>query len=151
MSESYLEQWFAQYQDFERTDGASVIMPDGFERLCTDLGYDMANIEPLVLMWKLECSELGMVTYDKWESSLKAMNFAKDILPVIKTQDNRLFDKFVNFLDSDSEKYKTINRDQWQSLLALSKSMDSNLTGYSKEDAWPALFDEFADWVQKQN
>ncbi|KAJ1721819.1 hypothetical protein LPJ53_003701 [Coemansia erecta] len=194
---SLREKLFAQYQDFERTDGSSVISPEGFERLCNDLGFDMAKIEPLVLMWKLGCTELGTVSYTSWQESLAAMNasstsqlrkatdgavqkmatdaqmyktfyrrmfdylkpgkqktisadFAKGVLPVIKRADNKVFDKFVLFLDAHSEKVKTINRDQWQSLLELSQVMDSSLSQYSKDDAWPALFDEFADWVQKQ-
>ncbi|KAJ2234458.1 DCN1-like protein 5 [Coemansia sp. RSA 485] len=191
------EELFAQYQDFERTDGKNMIGPEGFERLSTDLGYDMSRIEPLVLMWKLGCTEMGTVPYENWTQSLSSMgasnldqlkkavdsavsklesdqkvykqfyrqmfdylktgkqkvisvDYAKDILPVIKGAKDTLFDRFVAFLDANSEKIKTINRDQWQSLLELSRSMDDSLSGYSKEDAWPAMFDDFAEWVQNQ-
>ncbi|KAJ1813161.1 hypothetical protein LPJ75_003311 [Coemansia sp. RSA 2598] len=188
------EQLFSQYQDFERTDGKSLIGPEGFERLSTDLGYDMSQVEPLVLMWKLGCTEMGTVPYENWSQSLTSMRVGSldqlrkeidseidrlksdkkeyqqfyrkmfdylktgkqkvisvdDILPVIKGADNALFDKFVAFLDANSERIKTINRDQWQSLLELSRTMGDSLADYSKEDAWPALFDDFAEWEHSQ-
>ncbi|KAJ2724403.1 DCN1-like protein 5 [Coemansia sp. Benny D115] len=196
--QQFIEEYFAQFQDFERTDGSSTIMPDGFEKLCTELGYDMSDIEPLVLMWKLGGSELGVVSFDEWQSGVSSLgassaaelrkavdgvvaqlavdvslyrafyrrmfNYlkaekqktisaeaARDILPVIKAKDNEVFDKFVAFLEASSDKVKAINRDQWQSLLELSRTMDGSLAGYSKDDAWPALFDDFAEWVQSQS
>ncbi|KAJ2159613.1 DCN1-like protein 5 [Coemansia sp. RSA 552] len=188
------ESWFATYQDLDRSDGKSVIMPDGFERLCQALGFDMEGIEPMVLLWKLNGSELGTVEYSEWEAGIRDMGVRTDdalkaaigktllqlstdpavfrafyrrvfgylqvglqryisseyvmaVLPVL-APDNWVFQKFVEFLQAN-DRVKAVNRDQWQSLLELSRSLDQDLSNYSKDDAWPTLFDDFVDWMAK--
>ncbi|KAJ1838472.1 hypothetical protein LPJ73_007068 [Coemansia sp. RSA 2703] len=98
------EKLFAQYQDFERTDGSSVISPEGFERLSNDLGFDMAKIEPLVLMWKVGCTELGTVSYASWQDSLAAMNVSST------SQLRKATDEAVKQMATDAQMYKTFYR-----------------------------------------
>ncbi|KAJ2815865.1 DCN1-like protein 5, partial [Coemansia erecta] len=69
-----LQAWFIEYQDLERSDGRAVIMPDGFERLCEALEFDMEGIEPMVLLWRLNGVELATVEFEGWESGMRAMN-----------------------------------------------------------------------------
>ncbi|KAJ2083631.1 DCN1-like protein 5 [Coemansia sp. RSA 988] len=192
-----IQSWFLQYQDMDRDDGKNIIAPEGFEKLCDKLGYSMEDINPMVLLWKLNGLELGTIEYTGWESGLREMKvknedelrqaiddtlkrFDKD--PVhFKAFYRRLFDylrvgkqkfisseyatamlslvadkgwafpKFVEFLEANKDNVEIINRDQWQSLLELSKVIKPDLSNYSKEDAWPGLFDRFVDWIESSN
>ncbi|KAJ2745155.1 DCN1-like protein 5 [Coemansia sp. BCRC 34301] len=187
------EVWFAEYQDFDRDDGKQLIGPEGFQRLCLALKYDMEGIEPLVLSWKLEAVELGTVEWESWDRTVRAMGVAdnaalrraidavvkkfntdhilyrdfyrkvfdylkpqkqrlvivdnaKAVLPVI-TSSHWLFMRFVEFLEAQGAAIASLTRDQWNLLLDLSKSVDAEFSSYSKDEAWPSLFDEFYDWV----
>ncbi|KAJ2567352.1 DCN1-like protein 5, partial [Coemansia sp. RSA 1836] len=185
--------WFAEFQDFDRDDGKQLIGPEGFQRLCEALKYDIEGIEPLVLSWKLDAVELGTVEWESWDRTVRLMgvadnaalrrvidaavqNFktdqtsyrdfyrkvfdylkppkqrliqvenAKAVLPVI-TNNQWLFVRFVEFLEAQGSAITSLTRDQWNLLLDLSKSVDANFSNYSKEEAWPSLFDEFYDWA----
>ncbi|KAJ2127914.1 DCN1-like protein 5, partial [Coemansia sp. RSA 788] len=69
------------------------------------------------------------------------------VLPVV-TGNSWVFEKFVKYLQANSDSIKVISRDQWQSLLELSKALSPDLSNYSNEDAWPAMFDGFVDWAK---
>ncbi|KAJ2816971.1 DCN1-like protein 5, partial [Coemansia erecta] len=69
------------------------------------------------------------------------------VLPVI-TGNNWVFVQFVKYLEAKSDSIKAISRDQWQSLLELSKSLNTDLANYSQDDAWPAMFDKFVVWMK---
>ncbi|KAJ2666637.1 DCN1-like protein 5 [Coemansia sp. RSA 1199] len=189
-----LQAWFIEYQDLDRTDGRVVITPEGFEKLCDALEFNLEKIEPMVLLWKLNGVELGTVEFDGWESGMRTMNvkdikglkaaisstvqdFENDsvlfktfyrkvfdylrpeqqrsvsaedavaVLPVV-TGNSWVFEKFVKYLEANSDSIKVISRDQWQSLLELSKALSPDLSNYSNEDAWPAMFDGFVDWAK---
>ncbi|KAJ2703410.1 DCN1-like protein 5 [Coemansia sp. IMI 209128] len=73
---------------------------------------------------------------------------AKTALPLITNQ-HWLFMRFVKFLEAQGPKMATMTRDQWNLLLDLSRSVDAEFSGYSKEEAWPSLFDDFYDWVRE--
>ncbi|KAJ2838608.1 DCN1-like protein 1, partial [Coemansia erecta] len=104
------EQLFSQYQDFERTDGKSLIGPEGFERLSTDLGYDMSQVEPLVLMWKLGCTEMGTVPYENWDKSLTTMGVSN------LDQLRKAVDSGVSQLASNQKVYKQFYRQMFDYL-----------------------------------
>ncbi|KAJ2849212.1 DCN1-like protein 5 [Coemansia brasiliensis] len=187
-----LQKWFNENQ--EHKDGRAVIMPEGFERLCEALEFDMDGIEPMVLLWQLNGVELGTVELEGWEKGLDEMGvrdlsglkmaientveafktnselfktfyrkmfdylrqdkqksitaeYAVAVLPVI-TSNMWVFEKFVEFLKANDDKIKTISRDQWQSLLALSRNLEPDMSNYSKDDAWPTMFDDFVDWAK---
>ncbi|KAJ2311416.1 DCN1-like protein 5 [Coemansia sp. RSA 2611] len=190
-----LQAWFIEYQDLDRSDGQAVIMPEGFERLCGALEFDMDGIEPMALLWRLNAAELGKVEFAGWESGMRAMNVhdtaelkqairstiddfgrnaalfksfyrkmfdylradkqksvaAEDavaVLPIV-TGNGWVFEKFVKFLEANGDRIKTVSRDQWQSLLELSKTLKPDLSNYSSDDAWPAMFDELVEWLKK--
>ncbi|KAJ2891546.1 DCN1-like protein 5 [Coemansia aciculifera] len=187
------EAWFTEYQDFDRDDGKQLIGPEGFQRLCGALKYDIEGIEPLVLSWKLDAVELGTVEWESWDRAVQLMGVTdnaglrraidgvvkkfnsdhvlyrgfyrkvfdylkppkqrlvtvenvKPVLPVI-TNKHWLFVRFVEFLEAQGSAIVSLTRDQWNLLLDLSKSVDSTFSSYSKEEAWPSLFDDFYDWV----
>ncbi|KAJ2492652.1 DCN1-like protein 5 [Coemansia sp. RSA 2050] len=73
---------------------------------------------------------------------------AKTALPLITNQ-HWLFMRFVEFLEAQGPKMTTMTRDQWNLLLDLSRSVDAKFSGYSKEEAWPSLFDDFYDWIRE--
>ncbi|KAJ2809253.1 DCN1-like protein 5 [Coemansia guatemalensis] len=191
-----IQSWFLEYQDMNRDDGKNIIVPEGFEKLCEKLDYSMEDINPMVLLWRLNGLELGTIEYTGWESGLREMKAKNEdelrqaIDDTLKRFDKdpayfkafyrRLFDylrvgkqkfisseyatailslvmdkgwafsKFVEFLEA-SKDVETVNRDQWQSLLELSKVIKPDLSNYSKEDAWPGLFDRFVDWMEASN
>ena len=59
-------------------------------------------------------------------------------------------DSFVEFL-SGNEKILSINSDQWKSFVQFSKQVDGNLTGYTEDDPWPSLFDEYVSWKRESS
>ncbi|KAJ1997589.1 DCN1-like protein 5, partial [Coemansia thaxteri] len=75
-TETSRETWFAEYQDFDRTDGKQIIAPAGFQQLCETIGYDIESMEPLVLQWKLGGGEFGTIEWSQWDRTLREMNVA---------------------------------------------------------------------------
>ncbi|KAJ2825636.1 DCN1-like protein 5 [Coemansia sp. 'formosensis'] len=73
---------------------------------------------------------------------------AKSVLPVV-TNKHWLFMRFIEFLEAQGKAVTSMTRDQWNLLLDLSKSVDAEFSTYSKEEAWPSLFDDFYDWVRE--
>ncbi|PIA18944.1 defective in cullin neddylation 1 [Coemansia reversa NRRL 1564] len=181
----------------DRDDGKNMIAPEGFEKLCEKLGYNMEDIKPMILLWKLNGVELGTIEYTGWDTGLREMKaknedeLQKAINDTLKGFDKdpaqfkafyrRLFDyllvekqkfvsseyatamlslvtdkgwvfaKFVEFLEANKDDVKVINRDQWQSLLEMSRVIKPDLSNYSKDDAWPGLFDRFVDWFEQSS
>lgn len=58
---------------------------------------------------------------------------------------------FLQFLQS--QKSQKLNKDQWTSFFDLISMIGNNFpTGYSLNDSWPILFDEFyVDYCKKNN
>ncbi|KAJ1944129.1 DCN1-like protein 5, partial [Linderina macrospora] len=56
--------------------------------------------------------------------------------------------KFVGFLGDEACKTKVINKDQWSSLLELSRSLRPDMSNYDDNGAWPVLFDDFVEWAK---
>ncbi|KAJ1800037.1 DCN1-like protein 5 [Coemansia sp. RSA 2399] len=73
-AEKKLKTWFDKYKDSGVAGDEEMITPEGYQKLCESLGYDMEGIEALVLMWKLGSKNLGTITYQNWESGLKEMD-----------------------------------------------------------------------------
>lgn len=58
-----MENLFAKYTD---VDDPSIIGGEGLEKLCTDAGISMEGIQPLILSWLLDASELGKLKKEEW-------------------------------------------------------------------------------------
>ncbi|KAI9505738.1 Cullin binding-domain-containing protein [Coemansia spiralis] len=80
------------------------------------------------------------------------VEYVKAVLPVVASG-NWLIERFVEFLDDNGEKIKSISRDQWQLLPDLSVSIRSasDLDSYSTDDAWPRLYDDFVKWMKSRS
>lgn len=54
--------------------------------------------------------------------------------------------QFLDFLQNQKKSY-SLKFDQWSCFLDLMKTIgDGFPNGYSTEDSWPTLFDEFYEW-----
>mmetsp|Transcript_55556 Transcript_55556/g.131926 ORF Transcript_55556/g.131926 Transcript_55556/m.131926 type:complete len:316 (+) Transcript_55556:215-1162(+) len=56
---------------------------------------------------------------------------------------------FLEFLQS-SDAILSLNLDQWKSFMQFSRDVDAGFSGFSDEDPWPSLFDEFVTWSKNQ-
>eukprot|EP00064_Thunnus_orientalis_P020816 superscaffoldBa00005945_g20964 len=59
--------------------------------------------------------------------------------------------KFVIALSTVSSlpqqsKYKGMNKDQWYNVLEFSRTINTDLSNYDEDGAWPVLLDEFVEW-----
>eukprot|EP00056_Hartaetosiga_gracilis_P020166 m.17917 g.17917 ORF g.17917 m.17917 type:complete len:232 (+) comp8214_c0_seq1:69-764(+) len=61
-----------------------------------------------------------------------------------------LFKQFISFFKQKTDA-KIMTKDQWCSLFDFAMVIGDNMTGYSDEDAWPVLLDEFVEWYQEQS
>jgi len=57
---------------------------------------------------------------------------------------------FLAFLKQQSS-YKSVNLDQWMSILEFTKTIKPDFSNYDENGAWPVLLDEFVDWYNEQN
>ncbi|KAI8325462.1 DUF298-domain-containing protein [Martensiomyces pterosporus] len=72
---------------------------------------------------------------------------AQTALPLV-AGGNWLIPKFAEYL-REKEPVKIVNRDQWSSLLELSKSVKPDFSNYDENGAWPVLFDGFVEWAKQ--
>ncbi|RPA82696.1 hypothetical protein BJ508DRAFT_375462 [Ascobolus immersus RN42] len=56
---------------------------------------------------------------------------------------------FCTFL-REKAPVKGINKDQWESLLALNSTVPWSMESYNPMGAWPSLYDEYAEWHKEQ-
>ena len=56
---------------------------------------------------------------------------------------------FVEYLNS-KDNILSINGDQWKSFVQFSKQVDADLAGYTEDDPWPSLFDEYVSWRKEK-
>mmetsp|Transcript_32757 Transcript_32757/g.80388 ORF Transcript_32757/g.80388 Transcript_32757/m.80388 type:complete len:316 (+) Transcript_32757:85-1032(+) len=64
-------------------------------------------------------------------------------------QESKHIDRFVRYLQS-KEKLESINADQWKGFLQFSRDVDEAFSGYSDEDPWPSMLDDFVGWAKSQ-
>ncbi|KAL7190913.1 hypothetical protein ACSBR2_023062 [Camellia fascicularis] len=50
-----------------------MIVPEGIEALCSDLGVDHTDVRILMLAWKMNAQKQGYFTQDGWQRGLKAL------------------------------------------------------------------------------
>ncbi|XP_077983628.1 DCN1-like protein 4 [Glandiceps talaboti] len=69
---------------------------------------------------------------------------AKIMLSLLLGRQWVLFSSFHQFLEQS--KYKVINKDQWCNILEFSRTINSDLSNYDEDGAWPVMLDEFVEW-----
>ncbi|XP_045522494.1 DCN1-like protein 5 [Pieris brassicae] len=47
-------------------------------------------------------------------------------------------------------RYRVVNRDQWCNILEFSRTVDTHLTAYDADGAWPVMLDEFVEWLRAE-
>jgi len=67
------------------------------------------------------------------------------LLPLFPT----IVDGFCAFLKEQTT-YKSLNLDQWLSLLEFCRTIKPDLSNYDENAAWPVLLDEFVGWSRDQ-
>uniref|UniRef100_A0A8C4R7H0 DCN1-like protein n=1 Tax=Eptatretus burgeri TaxID=7764 RepID=A0A8C4R7H0_EPTBU len=186
-----LEQLFQRYRD-EQQD---VILSDGVERLCADLGLHPADFLVLAFAWK--CNAATMCCFTRCEffqgcralraDSIKSLraklpavhgelrddaafrdlycfafqfaleaNEGQRALPrataaamwrlVFVPRPPALLPRWLVFLDENPEGVRGVSRDTWQMFLNFAQAVEPDMSGYSEDEAWPSLFDAFAEW-----
>ncbi|XP_012944207.1 DCN1-like protein 4 [Aplysia californica] len=73
---------------------------------------------------------------------------AKAMLSLVLGKNWPLFSSFHQFLEQ--AKYKVINKDQWCNILEFSRAIQSDLSNYDEDGAWPVMLDEFVEWLKDQ-
>ncbi|XP_008307147.1 DCN1-like protein 5 [Cynoglossus semilaevis] len=82
---------------------------------------------------------------DKDQRSLD-MDTAKSMLALLLGRTWQLFPVFHQFLEQS--KYKGMNKDQWYNVLEFSRTINTDLSNYDEDGAWPVLLDEFVEWLK---
>ncbi|RXN35281.1 eukaryotic translation initiation factor 2A [Labeo rohita] len=80
---------------------------------------------------------------DKDQRSLD-MDTAKSMLALLLGRTWPLFPVFHQFLEQS--KYKVMNKDQWYNVLEFSRTVNTDLSNYDEDGAWPVMLDEFVEW-----
>ncbi|KAJ6244964.1 rp42 related [Anaeramoeba flamelloides] len=62
----------------------------------------------------------------------------------------KLLDKWLEYLQRDENKNKTISEDLWKNVLHFSKNVKT-LEDYDPFEAYPVMIDEFVEWLQEEN
>ncbi|KAF9821614.1 hypothetical protein IEO21_00460 [Rhodonia placenta] len=57
----------ALYSNYVDPDEPSVIGPEGFERLCSDMDISLEGALPLILAWQMKASEMAKITRSEWD------------------------------------------------------------------------------------
>ncbi|KAJ3439891.1 rp42 related [Anaeramoeba flamelloides] len=70
--------------------------------------------------------------------------------PLLYKDKFKLLDKWLEFWKLEENKKKTISQDLWDTLAEFSRTIKS-VEDYDPMEAWPALLDEFMEWLEEQN
>ena len=70
------------------------------------------------------------------------METAKALLNLLLSNRWSLLFRFLDYLSQQSQ-YRVINRDQWYNIHEFTQVVNSDLTNYDPNGAWPVLLDEF--------
>lgn len=56
--------------------------------------------------------------------------------------------KFIKYIKEIN--LKGIKRDEWENIYFFFKQNPNDLSNYSLDDAWPVIFDDFAEWIKSK-
>uniref|UniRef100_A0A1B0DH54 Defective in cullin neddylation protein n=2 Tax=Phlebotomus papatasi TaxID=29031 RepID=A0A1B0DH54_PHLPP len=73
---------------------------------------------------------------------------AKAMLQLLLGKHWILYSHFAQFVEQS--KYKVINKDQWSNILEFSRTINTDLSNYDVDGAWPVMLDEFVEWLRHQ-
>ncbi|XP_055696792.1 DCN1-like protein 5 isoform X1 [Phlebotomus papatasi] len=84
---------------------------------------------------------------DKDQRSMD-IDTAKAMLQLLLGKHWILYSHFAQFVEQS--KYKVINKDQWSNILEFSRTINTDLSNYDVDGAWPVMLDEFVEWLRHQ-
>ncbi|KAI5639529.1 cullin binding domain-containing protein [Phthorimaea operculella] len=58
--------------------------------------------------------------------------------------------EFLSGSGARERRYRVVNRDQWCNILEFSRTVDTSLSNYDADGAWPVMLDEFVEWVRAE-
>ena len=61
---------------------------------------------------------------------------------------SRLVNVFIQYINESG--VKGIKRDEWENIYFFFKQNKQDLSSYSVDDAWPVIFDDFAEWKRSK-
>ncbi|XP_070504522.1 DCN1-like protein 4 [Chironomus tepperi] len=74
---------------------------------------------------------------------------AKAMLSLLLCKSWPLFPDFAEFLEQPKAP-RVINKDQWNNIFEFSRTINTDLTNYSIDGAWPVLLDDFVEYLQRK-
>ena len=110
--------------------------------------YQMVSVDPFVTFYNF-CFELLKPEGKKYVEKEMACVALTAIWKQVPLKQSPHIDTFVEFLNSQ-EKILSVNSDQWKSFVQFSKQVDGKLTGFSEDDPWPSLYDDYVAWFRQQ-
>ncbi|KAM4742583.1 DCN1-like protein 5 isoform 2-T2 [Anableps anableps] len=121
--------------------GMTVLQCDCTERLQSKLDYMRNELNDAVAFKNIYRYAFDFAR-DTNQRSLD-MDTATSMLALLLGRTWPLFPVFRQFLES---KYKGLNKDQWYNVLEFSRTINTDLSNYDEDGAWPVLLDEFVEW-----
>uniref|UniRef100_A0A8C7Z1R5 DCN1-like protein n=1 Tax=Oryzias sinensis TaxID=183150 RepID=A0A8C7Z1R5_9TELE len=122
--------------------GMTILQCDCTDRLRSKLDYLRSELNDPVAFRSIYRYAFDF-SRDKNQRSLD-MDTAKSMLALLLERRWPLFPIFQQFLEQS--KYKGLNKDQWYNVLEFSKTINTDLSNYDEDGAWPVLLDEFVEW-----
>lgn len=122
--------------------GMTLLQCDCTERLQSKLDYLRGELNDSVVFKNIYRYAFDFAR-DKDQRSLD-MDTAKSMLALLLETTWPLFPVFHQFLEQS--KYKGMNKDQWYNVLEFSRTINTDLSNYDEDGAWPVLLDEFVEW-----
>uniref|UniRef100_A0A673FUQ4 DCN1-like protein n=1 Tax=Sinocyclocheilus rhinocerous TaxID=307959 RepID=A0A673FUQ4_9TELE len=122
--------------------GMTSLHCDCTERLQGKLDYMRSQLNDPVIFKSIYRYAFDFAR-DKDQRSLD-MDTAKSMLALLLGRTWPLFPVFNQFLEQS--KYKVMNKDQWYNVLEFSRTVNTDLSNYDEDGAWPVMLDEFVEW-----
>ncbi|KAG5647213.1 hypothetical protein DXG03_001172 [Asterophora parasitica] len=66
----------ALFKSYADEDDASIIGPEGYEKLCTDTKIPLEGAAPLILAWQFGAKEMGKVTEEEWRNGTESFKIS---------------------------------------------------------------------------
>lgn len=81
------------------------------------------------------------ITVDQCVPILELVSTSSSLL-----KNSSLIKVFIKYLNDSG--LKGIKRDEWESIYYFFKQNQKDLSSYTADDAWPVIFDDFAEWMK---
>ncbi|MQM17181.1 hypothetical protein Taro_050149 [Colocasia esculenta] len=153
-----LEELYKRYKG--KYPYVDMILADGIALLCNDLQVDPQDIVMLVVSWHMKAATMCEFSRQEFIGGLQSLGVDslekfRDKIPSMRAElkDEQKFREIYNFAFGWAKEKvrhnKAISRDTWSQLLEFAKTVDSAMSNYDAEGAWPYLIDEFVEYLME--